>query len=38
MKHRIGKFIVSNFAIVCKPIREQRVTKKPNKLKNCAWF
>ena len=38
IKHGIRKFIVSTVAIVCKPFREQRVEKKPNKLKNCAWF
>ena len=38
IKHRIRKFIVSTVAIVCMPFREQRVKKKPNKLKNCAWF
>ena len=38
MKHGIRKFIVSTVAIVCKPFGEQRVTKKANKLKNCAWF
>ena len=38
IKHGIRKFIVSTDAIVSKPFREQRVTKKPNKLRNCAWF
>ena len=32
IKHRIRKFIVLTVAIVCKPFKEQRVTKKPNKL------
>ena len=36
--HGIRKFIVSTIAIACKPFREQKVTKKLNKLKNCAWF
>ena len=38
IKHRIRKFIVSTVVIVCKPFREQGITKKPNELKNCAWF
>ena len=38
IKHRIRKFIVSTVAIVYKPFREQRIAKKPSKLKNCAWF
>ena len=36
MKHGIRRFIVSTVAIVCKPFSEQRVAKKPNKLKNSA--
>ena len=38
MEHGIRKVIVSTVAIVCKPFREQGVTKTPNKLMNCAWF
>ena len=38
MEHGIRNFIVSTVAIVCKPFREERVTKTPNKLENCAWF
>ena len=35
IKHEIRKFIVSTVRCDC---REQSVTKKPNKLKNCTWF
>ena len=38
IKHEIRKFIISTVETVCKPFREQGVAKKPNKLKNCAWF